>query len=249
MRECAFCLQPAKLSREHIISDWVNGLFNAGWEGKYTDRHGEVNLWNSKELDWQARVVCETCNNTWMSDLENLYAKPALTPLIMGDINIPIRPSTAQALARFAFKTAVVLDYSQRGREHGSFFSRRLRDAFRRSFEIPSVVQMWMAVYAPGARRVDTKVGYYRGDFIPPYPIETYICTCGIGHFAFQVVAIKQMRLRQFDPLPGFANLAIPLWPQSNPDFLWPGQPPKVLRSVDQFLQFHHRWDRVTPSL
>jgi len=42
-------------------------------------------------MDWKVRVVCEKCNNTWMSDIEHNHAKPVLTPLVTGQMNIPNR--------------------------------------------------------------------------------------------------------------------------------------------------------------
>lgn len=243
MRECAFCSETAKLSAEHIFGSWVSGLFAGKWEGKFTNKHGQVNEWSSTKLDWKARVVCETCNNTWMSEIENKHAKPTMSPLIDGGIGIPISHASAQSLSLFAFKTAVVLDCSQRGRDHNPFFSQRLRHAFRKHHNIPNTVQMWMAVYAPGSRRVDTSVGYYKANLLPTYPIDLFVCTCAIGNFAFQVVASKQMGFELFTPNPDFGRLAIPLWPQTQPKFVWPGNPPNALRSVEQFIEFHRRWE------
>jgi len=82
-------------------------------------------------MDWKARVVCENCNNTWMSNIEKDHAQPALTPLITGEFNIPIDRERAHSISLFAFKTAVIMDHQQR-RIEGPFFSKRLRYAFRR---------------------------------------------------------------------------------------------------------------------
>jgi hypothetical protein len=36
------------------------------------DRDGRVvRTWRSRDIDMTAKVVCEGCNNGWMSDLEN----------------------------------------------------------------------------------------------------------------------------------------------------------------------------------
>ena len=82
MRECAFCFATQGLTKEHIISDWVNGLFPGRSEVNYQDGKGRAEKWHADKIDWKARVVCRDCNNGWMSDLESTLAKPSLTPLI-----------------------------------------------------------------------------------------------------------------------------------------------------------------------
>jgi hypothetical protein len=242
-RECAFCPNTAKLSREHVISNWINGLFPGGWKGKFTDRYGQASDWESQRLDWTAKVVCESCNNTWMSDIEEFHAKPTMTPLIQGKINMPIRRSQAHSLALFAFKTAVILDHTLRHKD--PFFSRRLRYAFRLHQEIPTTVQMWMCLYFTKPRRVDVHAGRYKGELSPGYPVHVYVCTCGIGRFAFQVVAAKQMGTRKFSAPPTFDNLAAPLWPHPPVGFIWPI--PRALRSAQELTEFHRRWTEVMP--
>jgi hypothetical protein len=169
-----------------------------------------------------AKVVCEACNNTWMSDIENRHAKPTMTPLIKGDVKIPIRQSEARSLALYAFKTAVILDHTQRDRE--PFFSRRIRQAFRNGLDIPQSVRMWMGAYLPGDLRVNYDVGYWNGNIAPAYPVQQFVLTCGIGCFAFQVVAVKQMRSIKLNPLLGFEDLAIPFWPNLIKSFVWPAR-------------------------
>lgn len=56
-----------------------------------------ISEWVSERLDWKAKVVCEKCNNTWMSDIENNHAKPAVTDLIVGKVDVPIPRSRARS--------------------------------------------------------------------------------------------------------------------------------------------------------
>ena len=71
--------------------------------------------WVSPKLDWKANVVCATCNNTWMSRIEDTRAKPAMEALITGSIDITIDQSRANDIAIFAFKTSVILDHRGNG--------------------------------------------------------------------------------------------------------------------------------------
>src|ERR1017187_10244882 len=115
MKECAFCEHTGKLSAEHIASDWMKDLFPGRRTAWFFNRETGVRKnFDSDSMDWTAKVVCESCNNGWMSDIESHHAKPALTPLITGEMDIPINLERAQSMALFAFKTAVILDHSQR---------------------------------------------------------------------------------------------------------------------------------------
>jgi hypothetical protein len=66
--ECAFCPSTAKLSGEHIWSDWMNALFPG--KKKYLNII-ERTIWSSNALDWKAKVISEPCNNGWMSNIES----------------------------------------------------------------------------------------------------------------------------------------------------------------------------------
>ena len=108
MKECALCSHSANLTGEHVMSDWMNALFPMSSQGKWmgirTDEKGQITEWQSKSLDQKARVVCEECNGTWMSDIESQHAKPVMTPLIQGELHIPLSQPNARSIALFAFK-------------------------------------------------------------------------------------------------------------------------------------------------
>jgi hypothetical protein len=91
-RRCIFC-RGAGLSREHIWADWLkryipknmtnyDSLSATVHETHAEFRHrrhgGDL---RSRTL----RVVCKSCNNGWMSQLQQ-RAKPYLLPLIAGDV-------------------------------------------------------------------------------------------------------------------------------------------------------------------
>jgi hypothetical protein len=244
LKECAFCLHTAKLSAEHIFGSWVSALLPGPKRVRFTDNiQGISNQWVSSDLDLKPKVVCKKCNETWMSDIENLHAKPIMTHLIKGDLAVPLNRPESRSLAIFAFKTAVVLDHSRRDRE--PFFSHTLRHAFRESFAIPDTVQMWMCAFAPNRLNLPVLVncGYYKS-LTPSDPFQMYICTCGIGKFAFQVIAAKDF-VGRFAPLPGFDHLLVDLWPRIPPGFVWP--PQNGLVSKDHFYELAKRWESIAP--
>src|SRR5688500_17968189 len=85
--ECVFCNQePDTWSEEHAIPRWLLDYFGITAQDQtfqgYAMSGGEVikqRIFATRRLV-EGRV-CTTCNNGWMSDLEN-RAKPTLIPLI-----------------------------------------------------------------------------------------------------------------------------------------------------------------------
>jgi hypothetical protein len=242
MKECAFCEHTGKLSAEHIASDWMRDLFpgrRTAWfiSGEARERRD----FKTDSMDWKARVVCENCNNTWMSDIEKKHAKPALTPLITGEMDIPVDLSRAHSIALFAFKTAVVLDHSQRNRV--PFFSKRQRYAFRLHHTIPNIVNMCFCGIKDHRGGGQFKTTYLKGEAPASYPSLMYACTCAIGCFVFQVLAVKQIGNARFSPLGGFENIGVPFFPAVPQGYIWP--PPFALDGVPQFELFANRWRNV----
>jgi hypothetical protein len=244
MKKCGFCFETAKMSGEHVFSDWMNKLFPGEWTRRFNLADGTGFTEQSPKLNWKAKVVCEKCNNTWMSSIEELHARPLLTPLIVGKINVPIGPSEAESIAIFAFKTAAVVDLiPKRPKQKEPFFSPRLRAAFKRNQTVPPLVWMWMCPYIPGTYRADVFVACNEGKMSLVGPIQLYVCTYAIGHFAFQVVSIKAIGKVSLRPDPAFDRLAVGFWPKIEPQFVWPRR--IALRSLEELEKFHRRWENT----
>jgi hypothetical protein len=195
--------------------------------------------WSSSQLDWKAKVVCEPCNNTWMSKIESDHAKPALAELIAGKLDIPIPQKRANSIALFAFKTTVIVEHLNRSRVV-RFFPRQVRHRFRETLEIPHNVKMWMAGFLPpGKGRVVTL--YY--DVPSADNLELYVCNYGVGRFVFQVLVERAPSLLSLFPIAGFERLAIPFWPRISTGFVWP--PAAVLNTTAEFEAFAMRWSRL----
>lgn len=90
-KACIFCNQTGNKSKEHIWPEWMHELLPKQGDGnnisevntfrwkeqagaKRTERQGHL---SAKKL----RVVCQRCNNGWMSQLES-EAKPILTQIL-----------------------------------------------------------------------------------------------------------------------------------------------------------------------
>lgn len=108
-RTCAFCGAAGPLTKEHVFGDWLSRL---GLDSEpAVHRAGPLNrlgkgLGTGPMFARTVRNVCATCNNGWMSALEQV-AQPALGPLILGNSG-NIAPDQQGALALWAQKTAMV---------------------------------------------------------------------------------------------------------------------------------------------
>ncbi len=247
MKQCAFCPHEGKLSLEHVFGDWLNPLFPGQKIFTLLSPSGEIVHRSVRDtINWKAKVVCKKCNETWMSEIENEHAKPTLTPLITGEVDIPITKAKAKSIALFAFKTAVVLDHAQRDRV--PFFPFRFRRAFREGHFIPPFVRVWICGFADRSHGQSIGV-YHKGTIPPAYPLEMYTCTCSIGHFAFQVLAVKQIRAAglRLEPSIKFDRLSVPLWPEVLPGFIWPAA--EVIRSPEELLLYAQRWINSTVTM
>jgi hypothetical protein len=241
MKQCAFCPETAKLSAEHLWSDWVNDLFPGKKRfGRRNDEGEVVQRWITRSLDWKAKVVCKPCNETWMSTIESQHAKPAMADLIVGKTGIPISQSRANSIALFAFKTAVIFDHVSRSRE--PFFSDAARHGFRETLTIPDNVRMWMAGFGPRGRG-EVMTMYHEGRTPLGDAFQFYVCTYGVGHLVFQVVACKNLMARSFWPSASFESLAVPFWTHIPEGFVWPAA--NVLRSSGQFNSFSRQWNDI----
>jgi hypothetical protein len=242
-KECAFCPESAKLSAEHLWSAWMNDLFPGKKRFTSKNEHGEIVAdWSSDKLDWKARVVCETCNNTWMSVVES-RAKSAMSNFIRGKTGL-ISQSGADSTALFAFKSAVIFDHIRRNRE--PFFSRSVRHVFRESFAIPASARMFMAGFLPrGKGHVHSC--YHEGALSANDRITLYVCTYAVGHFVFQVVGQKQLGHTNVTLQPReLRSFAVEFWPWVSASASWP--PAHVLQTVHDFDSFSSRWRNLTAT-
>jgi hypothetical protein len=94
-QSCIFCGKQAKLTKEHIFGQWLKSHVRAysnhtehktrfrNSEGRFSYAQGRLHKKRPPYLS-NLRLVCQTCNNGWMSRLQE-DAKPILVRLIEGD--------------------------------------------------------------------------------------------------------------------------------------------------------------------
>ncbi|HXC42633.1 MAG TPA: hypothetical protein VNY51_03810 [Candidatus Dormibacteraeota bacterium] len=234
MQMCAFCLKPAKMSREHVWSAWVSRMYpehGYHFDLRTLTASNEDKRWKSRSIDLTSKVVCEECNNTWMSDLETNLAKPAMSDMIQNGSSRYLLPSGIEAISTFAFKTAVIADHNRPRRS--PFFSHVARKKFSQSLQIPNGVQIWLAHFVSQHLMSGKLTTYYAqirsGRF---RGFELYMMTFVVGHLIIQVSASHWASLAKrpkFSPQliqnPEWNDAAVPIWPRtgfSPKEVVWP---------------------------
>jgi hypothetical protein len=150
-RQCIFCGCEGDLSKEHLWSSWMEGLFPKEatpehYEVLSVRTHKVVPVGTPKILSRQGgaitkklRVVCQTCNNEWMSELED-QVKPILTPLILGQ-EIVLNPVMQRTLAEWISLKMMIAEHNV----PADVIVRQVdRDQFLRDRTIPPYFRIWV---------------------------------------------------------------------------------------------------------
>jgi hypothetical protein len=150
--KCIFC-EAGSLTKEHILPAWLKTLFPKAPKSRHTFGVVEPSIVAGipklKRYDRQGhsgtvkvRVVCERCNNGWLSVLEN-RAKPILTPMILGE-RCRLESEDLNILATWAAKTAMTAECKQ-PRPDGT--TREERTLLMRKERPPPHWFVWVAAY------------------------------------------------------------------------------------------------------
>ena len=242
MRKCAFCDHEGKLSQEHIAAQWVRDLFPGPIRAFYGDKGKLSPEFKMNQVNFKAGVVCKPCNETWMSELEEKDAKLILSPLITGQFKGGLDQDAGGSIARYAFKTAVVLDHANR--KNDPFFSQQLRNEFRETRFIPSFVRIWMCSFPSNRPKAHYRTVYHDSQTPLGYRFLTYVCTFALGNVAIQVAAIKQSGNAEFVSTVDLPkDLAVPIWPAIPRNLIWPHH--RFLKGDSDFSLFATRWANI----
>jgi hypothetical protein len=255
-KPCAFCSTTANITGEHLFSDWINRILGPrnrkqnkiflvtefGLDGK------PLRAYPAAKLNLKVPVVCDKCNNGWMSDIEDKRAKPAMADLILSNEAKLLTPEQVESISVFAFKCVAVGDYSlETGVRTETIISQSIRDEFKKSRSLPHGFQLWLAAFKNEGH------GIFQGIYHVPVAesdrrFEFYALTFGSGFFLCQ--AIFGRSLSSFPrPFPGVTQgsawdkFSIPVWPPSGTHVLWP--PKKSLSVRNGREVFPHRWNRI----
>jgi hypothetical protein len=248
-KECAFCSHYAD-SREHVFSDWMLGMLPPKQRYIFTERvvkRDEYVRYAGKKIKIKAKVVCTTCNNGWMSDLEAL-CQTAMGHLLFNDSLSVLRPDALNTIARFAFKTLVIANH--KGLATVPFFSFSIRQDFRLYGHIPDGVQIWMATrkIIAGKNYGFWKSSHGETDKCFPHAFAMYGCTWNFQNIVLQISAARwqdETRRNSLPPLmfpqdDNWEKASLTIWPLPSGNIQWP---PLFYLGDDTLPGYRDRWD------
>jgi hypothetical protein len=244
-KSCLFC-PSTKLTKEHLWPDWLVTEFKRlapPKRGRYTGTHqspdGRIIKFQSANIEAKKRLVCQPCNNEWMSDIEGA-AIQTLRPLIRNQRGLSeFDPDEIQALTTWVTLRSMVFDGTVKPDQR--HYSASLRGAFARNPSAPPQnTNIWLAVYggeSHSAKYVVTNRIFSETDSI-------HVLTCVIHHLAIKVVTWKGQ-----DRVPSSASLAQwgvvmrRIWPYIRRSVYWP---PKIQIPRTGFNKFKS-WPGIGP--
>jgi hypothetical protein len=114
-RSCIFCSATTGLGREHLLPDWLQGVFpdvDFVTHDRVIGRSArDRREWDARPFRDKVRFVCQGCNAVWMSQLEDAV-KPIMIPMLKhGPCVMDCRAQ--ELLATWALKTCLVFHASQ----------------------------------------------------------------------------------------------------------------------------------------
>jgi hypothetical protein len=135
-RQCIFCLNQAN-TREHVWPKWILAVVDQ-------NRPYRFGLGNAPEIiisgEFKIRCVCGTCNNGWMSRMED-EVKLCLEPMLRGTMT-PLTQSVQTRLSHWAVKIAMVVEAARPKSAADRFYSDEDTRALREKGIIPDMTRV-----------------------------------------------------------------------------------------------------------
>ena len=181
MRSCIFCNKRAN-SVEDAWPVWLMNRFPSGSAAtmEFELREQKPLVWSTKNPRLKVRRVCSSCNNGWMSMLED-NTKPIIESILddkMKSIDIP----SQETLARWSVKTVMVLETIDSIGQW--FYSVSERNRIKTSLAIPIHTKIWIA------KCINQPNSFSLARNLHGPGIHSYVCTMVFGILAIQVMTI-----------------------------------------------------------
>jgi len=224
MRICMFCHEKAS-TKEDAWPLWLTKRFPTS-----STAHMDAELGGRKLPNWptakprlQLKWICQSCNNGWMSRLEN-SAKP-IVESILDDKLKGLDTSAQSTLAQWAVKTAMVLEAIDSNRAW--FYSQDERQLMRTALAIPQRTSVWIAKCVNRPNIYSTQKDL-RTTFDDD-GVHALVTTMTFGSLALQVVSIKTPAAIPenvpvtYDVSEGpWEQTLVQVWPTSQNSRAWP---------------------------
>ena len=235
---CVFCGDSGPLTQEHVWPQWLRDEVPdfADLGTQVMGIVGYPNTWRqrrTKAFSARPKIVCATCNNGWMSDLESASA-PILAPMIRGQ---PVRlDRAAQRLVAFWLaKTVMTARWVHRDRRFPGIPTDHYVELYQHQAP-PGHSQVWVAACSHDDRPSrQLPLGYrYRmirlerlqvatrgGLWLPFRP--AYAVALSIGNLAGLVFGHTYDRAVPVLSYDGTLGMALhDVWPGGDEELAWP---------------------------
>lgn len=156
-RVCIFCRKEGSLSKEHLWPDWLSKMYLRKGDEKHT--FGSQTYLNKKIVrdgvyerpghlfSLKNRVVCQACNNGWMSEVEN-DTKPIILRMINGEKHKITNPELDLLSFWIAMKM-VTAEFAEK-KEALDVTPLTERQAMMNDRKIPSFFNLFIGVHSTG---------------------------------------------------------------------------------------------------
>jgi hypothetical protein len=181
----------------------------------------ELKSRNGPTASKKVYAVCQNCNNSWMSQLEN-KAKHVILPLMKGDL-IDLDAQMQRTLIEWIVLKVLVADNHE---NRDAVFRKTHLVAFKATREIPAGMSIWVGRCVDEScksffRKHAALLGQPGKDPPKEGRKNTQSTAIGIGElFIFSMSCITESidlnRFIQFD------NHVVRLWPNGNDPLVWP---------------------------
>jgi hypothetical protein len=228
-RQCAACIfcgqTDSPQHKEDVLPKWIARPWPDSYIQVKAIKTGRKFVARG-HLGIVARGPCQRCNNTWMSQLENV-AKPLLLPMMQGE-QTELTPDSQRLLARWLTKTCMMIDLASTPHE-SRFFRPRDHKRFFANQDIPPNTSVYIGSYdAPG---VGVKTRDYSLTFDIPGrsdgigQISAFCETLALGRAVFQFFSWRRPEgywgPLPFQPPAFWGRVITTTWPVGNTAF-WP---------------------------
>lgn len=239
---CIFCGR-TPLTKEHVWPNWLKNVLeedDSNTRGNYlinTDflDNNVIEITpnyikrNGKTLNHTLKIVCEDCNNNWMSQIES-KAKPILESLILNK-PIVLNRSQQKFIIQWAILRTIISEYTD---QPTKAITAKERKTFYQTNEGPANWYVWIAKKKsnsetwPVYHHIAIKGAYQqRGGFLlnkSPYAYNTQSSYFGLGECIIYTFSwpIETLRYRVTND---WAKKMISLHPNENYQINWPDVP------------------------
>jgi hypothetical protein len=241
-KTCYFCNAAGDLSKEHVWPQWMRQLAPALDRERSTRTLGfartALDSWSELPteivtqpgdvLTARVREVCRSCNNGWMSRLEQ-HAQPILSLLAdgryaLGSIAIP--PEDAAVVARWALKCAWMRELATKGPRTPTS---DMRLHLKEWMTPPPCTRVWAARYMGqetfASHSTNITLQHHEHDWEDPDVVSVQVCSLTWSGIALLTSGIAL--LTRTDDRPGAPPMQLrpdvwtPLWPGAE-SVTWP---------------------------